>query len=525
MNELFKNINNHVLQFSRHFKFILAIRDTTEKMIDEIYLQEDGKPLVQLNVSTWFTLKDIAKRKIAYFKEKGIYPSSPVSLEIVETILGDTTSNESGLGDFLSKMYNYNKRRKVNYLLSALSRHPDCCKDYMNLWNIALQYERNNWELASVYKNAARQLVLRILLGLIEECKFFEAILAMSGVWYARKIITYLYRRTPINDMENEMDNLGYIGFKSLLTHLLNNPSKNSNISSTELNEKIDFIAQILQKMSSSSEKDTNWCPLVDVKFNQHNFKVDDLSKKLRECYTNKNDNESAYGVKITDAGRFFLESLLPTFEYFACRYETSSAPLFSSLNLILTNDDPKYTNNMGTEHIRKMQKIVFKRIKDITDDDTKFFIADDNVNFDAMYSYGDICRRYCYAPYTGITTDFAHGEQCHPLRILHSHIGYFDNYRIFILTITKDCGNPLYSSEIKKGLSLTILSILEKYVKKIKKLIDNAIGEDEKIIKGSPYVGSANVDHEKKKYEAYIKNIEAAKKAPENLSIRIIAQ
>lgn len=62
LTERFNHIGTDGLNFTQHFKIILAIRDTTEKIIDEVYLQDEGHSKIQLDVSTWFSLSEILEK-------------------------------------------------------------------------------------------------------------------------------------------------------------------------------------------------------------------------------------------------------------------------------------------------------------------------------------------------------------------------------------------------------------------------------------------------------------------------------
>jgi hypothetical protein len=521
---LFNKLGSRGLQFSRHFKFILAIRDTTEKMIHDVHLHgQDGDSLVQLNISTWFSLDEIAKKKISYFKKKGIEASLPIT-DAILTMFNDHTSRKSGLRDILSMMYNHNKRRIVSYLSEIWDQHPDCSKDYCNLWKIALDYEKQNNPLAAAYKNAARQMILRLLLDLIEKCNYFEKIRALDGLGLARKLIINLHRHDPLNDMEDDLENLGYIGFYTLLKPLLDNPYDDDS-TKVDYRETIDEIAEILCTMNSPNKKKTNWCQLVEIKFNQSSFDERELSNKLLECYKNKCDQSKNYAIKITEAGRYFLEGIVPIFEYFSCRYNKNSSPLFSSYNLKLIKKESKNASNHATEHIKSMKKTIFKRIDNVVMGDINFFKINKSVNFGAMYSSNNgALRMYCYEPPSRKYSN--RNEQCNPVRVLHSNISYIDNYRAFILTIKKQphYSDYLeeYSDEIIVGLSHTILNIIEDYVDKLQLLINNELGKHDVTIEEYPYVGKMNVESEKRKCEVYRKKLIDAKQSPENYEIRI---
>ena len=468
-------------------------------------------------------------------------PLSAEQSEVVKYIFEDTTYSEHGISDIISQMYNYNKRRLTIYLTTVLERHPTCCTDYLCLWKKAKKYEgqfeieKNKSELVksknklkelkfliSTYKNGARQIILRLLLDYIEETEYFEVINTISedseillGSSFARKIITYLYRCVPMTEMEDDASNLGYIGFYTLLKEILVGPCLKVKAAQNYRN-KIDLLARILYKMNSSSENNTHWCQLVIIKFKQEEFDVDTLSQKMFFNFENKSD-ELDYGVKITDAGRNFVEGILPNFEYFACRYAKQSLPLFTSGNLTITNRK----SSVATELLDKISKQVFSCIDKTISQDMSFFNSGETSNFDAMYSFEGCPRRFCYEP--PVRNGEGHSnEQCHPLRIIYNHISYIENYRTFILTYKKDDNSYFYENDIRKEISIAILNEIKKFIKKLSNIVDNKTSNN-CFINGSPYVGTMNLEKEKHNIKIYTSKLNQAFSDPLNFTIRIV--
>ncbi len=529
-----QRFNKLGFDFSQHFKIIMAIRDTTEKIIDEVYLQEDGHSRIQVDVSTWFSLDEILKNKLEYFVEKNIVPYSNEQSEIVKSIFSDTTYREGGIGDAISKMYNYNKRRITIYVTSVIELYPESARDYLMLWKRALEFERRfsisklnkHKELTATYKNAARQTFLRILLDYIESTNYFEDINTIGvlggkqlGSGFARKILTYMYRSSPTSAMDDEIGNLGYIGFNTLLRNVFISPCNQSNereISS----EMLEVISRIMCKMNSSSEEKTHWCQLISIKFNQEIFDEHILANEMLAEFKNNSDNCS-YGVKITDAGRFFISNIIPSFEYFSCRYAKQSSPLFATSNLAITAKNKLYCRNIGTELLENIELKVTQCILDTVKFDSEFFAANNIINFDAMYSVAGCPRRYCFEPPSRNLANYGN-EQCHPLRIINSHIRYLDNYRVFILTAIKENGKSFYDVETKEQLSKCVLDIIDKYIIILEKIVKNDIVGAHIKKNSSPYVGKDNVEREQKYVSIYKEKISLARRCPHDYSIRI---
>lgn len=533
LTERFKIINNGNITFSQHFKIILAIRDTTENIIDEVYLQDDCNPKIQLDVSTWFSLDEIIDNKIKYFKKNGILPCSEIQYKIIKYIFSDSTSTENGLSDIFSQMYNYNKRRIIIYLTSALQMHQICGEDYIHLWETAKKYDNGpktneNIELAATYKNGARQIIMRLLLDYIEDTNYFEAINTLRedretllGSGMARKILTYLYRRVPLSSVEDEVENLGFVGFNTLLREVMVSPCRSNN-NPQSYRSKIEILARIMYKLNSSSEESTHWCQLIIIKFGQKDFDPAVLAEQIYKDFEANNDDK-AYGVKICDAGRYFVKAILPNFEYFACRYAKQTFPLFSGNNLtIVRESDNKYNfNTVATELLETISKQVICCINAIISQDLNFFTTTQNHCFDGMYSVEGCTRRYCYEPATRSVANYGN-EQCHPLRIINNHLSYLDNYRAFILTYKKSNDTYYYNDVERKGVSETILKIIKKYIDILNNILDDRIGENGEIINGASYVGNVNVSKEKRFARMYFDRWEEAEASPLDSTIRI---
>lgn len=137
------------------------------------------------------------------------------------------------------------------------------------------------------------------------------------------------------------------------------------------------------------------------------------------------------------------------------------------------------------------------------------------------MYSIEGCSRKYCYEPPTRSIADYGN-EQCHPLRIINNHIRYLDNYRAYVLTLKNKNGIYYYDEEARKGLSITILNIIESYIDKLNDILNDKIGENGTPIVGASYVGNMNVDNEKRHASVYFNKCKLAKKSPLDFTIRI---
>ncbi len=503
--------------FYSHFKFILAIRDTTDKIITPIDEHEEDFSNNKIDVSNWFYVLDIYNKKIEYFRENGLLKNDETlnnTIKAIEYIFEDQTLY--GLRTTLNSMYNNNKRRITRYVFSIISRNPIRISKYIDLWEKS-KIAQNN-ELSNIYKHAARSIIKRSLYDLIEETLYFKKLKSInignddSGLGMARKIITVLYRYNPQLDDNNE-----YLDFYHLIKELVNNPFYDS-IDENYIKSKIKIIVDILLELNNSSIFKTNWCQLIDIKFNRKtlNENIKSIMEEvIYDIYINRNTNSDNYGVKLTSAGKHFL-SICPEFEYFCCRYKKNSEPIFSEENI---------TNSLKT--INDVKKQTFKCIDKIVENDKSFVSQNTVYNYNVLYSDDVVIRHYLYSSHVNSAQDYG-VEEHHTLRILNSHIGHIDMYRTFILI------NENINEADKKIISIKLLEIIDEYVAKIKELCNISsrcestttyyIGGNKRT--NGEYVYDNVIDYSGKLfYQVYLNQLEKAKKQPLNKYIRIIRE
>lgn len=503
--------------FYSHFKFILAIRDTTDKIISPIDEHEEDFSNNKIDVSNWFNVLDIYNKKINYFKGNGIFKDDKTlnnTIKAIEYIFEDQTLY--GLRTTLNSMYNNNKRRITRYIFSVISRNPVRISRYIELWEKSKT--TNNHELSKIYKHAARSIIKRSLYDLIEETLYFKKLKSInignddSGLGMARKILTILYRYNPQLDDNNE-----YLDFYHLIKELINNPFYDS-VDESYARNKIKIIVDILLELNNSSIYKTNWCQLIDIKFNRKtlNENIKNIMEEvIYDIYINRNADAVNYGVKLTSAGKHFL-TICPEFEYFCCRYKKNSEPIFSEENI---------TNSLKT--INYIKKQTFKCIDKIIEND-KAFVSQNNVyNYNVLYSDDVVVRHYLYSSHVNSAQDFGL-EENHTLRILNSHIGHIDMYRTFVLF------NKNIKEDDRRVISTKLLEIIDEYIAKIKELC-NISSRCEGTI--TYYIGGSKrtngeyrydemTDYSGKLfYQVYLDQVEKARKQPLNEYIRIIRE
>lgn len=511
----FMESQNDVLpiDFYKYFKVILIIRDTTDKMLNPDHWHDEDFPNNIVDVSDWYNTFQIYDKKIKYFKQNKVFENDEIIKvleEAISYIFNDNT--QKGLNTYINAMYNNNKRRITRYLIAALIIYKERTLKYIEFWEKAT-YSTND-EMTQIYKYAARSIIKRTLLDLVENTQYFNNLKAIkssdntSNLGLARKLLTVLYRLSLQHADENEP----YIGVYSVLSSLFDSPTHQSN--PQEIKGKIEHLVNILYHLNNHSIVQTNWCQLIDIKFNRKAFNSQSLthmSDFLFNEYVAKR-NDERYGIKITSAGKIFL-LVCQEFEYFTCRYKASRVPLFCS---------PDLTYALNT--IKEIKKQTFKCIEHVVSSDKAFVSVGVNYNYNAMYTDNDtgIIRPYLYVSRN------TQREQQHVLRIIDSHIGHIDRYRTYILSLD----NTIYDENAKLKFSNETLNILGEYANLLKNIsaISSKNGVSESYYlggyrrsRGELYYNEKPTLDGKNYYQDYLTNLSKARSKPLDGSIRII--
>jgi len=295
----------------------------------------------------------------------------------------------------------------------ALARTPESVVKLFNKeWSRALK--EDNY----VLKYLCRMLFFRILLNYSQETNYLDRLsLANSDAYnrdsgsYARKVATYLHNKTT-----NDESGI-YISFPEIIKSVLQKPFFSEN---EVLKSQIKDLANVLFTMSLSRSTDTNWNALIVIKFGYNtSCSANDLYEKMVCLWEEYQDNKSIitnaneYAIKLTPAGNFYAQ-IVPTFEYYACRFNDNYKPLIAIAN-----------NDECEELLNIVMKRAFFDIDNIVNEDKIFIRSMGQKEVDFSRLYYDVEWLY--------RSKNRNAPDVHPGRILRQHIGYLDNYRKYI--------------------------------------------------------------------------------------------
>lgn len=507
------------------FRLIVACRDTSENMISPIDNQD--AEIEYVITSEWFRASDILQKRIEYYdnqlQQRYELEDRSTVIKAFNEVLSDEVKN-TGLYDKLHEMYNYNYRRMVRYLVETLSGN-NLYEDYLDIlsnystWKDNLKHARQRRDKAfqeqssnmmQVCLTGARQAIVAGLLRNIAQTGFFNLIENATvtssshlGYSYARKILTYLCRRIPKDNILRADE---YVPFNDLIHNAL------TKVNGAKLtNDDITIITNLLMYFSEPSRK-FKWCQQIAIRYNDDNFSWKLLYETLcsiRDGHLYSND----YALKITNAGRFFLAHM-SEFEYFAARYsrqtynnEAPFAPLFCKANLERIGNRYKCISLIYQVKNSTFQYPFSKdsstRCLDVSFiSDEKFFYDDYGGKWENMYSSRHVPKFYLFK--SG-NIEFPHAE-----RTLEKHISYLDCYRNYVLMLScKYFGveTEEEADQIKENISTEILNVLEDYINKLQEFYD--IQDD----KGWYYCGGErNISPQRYDTSAYTEKLNSAR-------------
>jgi hypothetical protein len=506
--DCFERVN---IQYEKYFRNILVIRDTTFNMMGTNRDQDIDFDTVYTDISRIYRVEEIYNKKTQYFSNSNIIEKQKKLFELLQTIVGD-----AHLMEYVSNMYNYNKRRMTSYLISALmggknfkkTIEYEKIKDYIDYSEEVHKrhilpiegnppIEDNN--IFAAYKNGARFIIIRMLLDLIQSDKpedllpgYFTRIKTVDpdnsklGYNFARRLLLYLNNKLPDDNTNN------YVGFYTLINDLFRSPCNGL------LSVDLTSLAELLFTLSDRNKNNTDWVQLITLKFCGINPESPDEIKNILKCICDRRENDNNYEVKITSAGRSFIR-FSPHYEYFACRYRHNSAPLFI-LGKELINKENCLTN------INFIKEKAFACIDEMLKFEEEFYKADGFVNYEVKFSNEENHRYYLHRAKKG-------EEETHGIRILNNHIGYLNNFRLYLIneSLRNKKDKEQYASFIND-----VLVVIGEYIDKFGKLVnEKSINEN----RTSYFVGNMYHDKYTSILGIYNEQLATAQNDPLNIS------
>lgn len=381
--------NNHEFRI----KFIMTIRCTTARICG-IKLHPADEKASDIDISSWFSIDDILKRKIAFLDKRKIKDSN---YALAKQISGDfrqcANGDLTGIQLFLSPLFNDNKRLIIDFLGIIIEGKEN--KEKFNYKYHLNKYEEN-WNLdTDISRCAARNIIKGIVLyklkniddlfknmKVVRENKNTHE--AENGLGLARRILTIIYNKS--------LENHNEILLSEVVGELYATKNINTVWRNPEYSKKRSQVSQIIYHMTTYNRRDNDWIQFIDLQYDDANkkLKISNASEMEKVLYS---DFEK-FHITIMPAGITYLKHIVASFEYFSVRYTKNYQPLFSAIpspNTIENVSDIKKLECYKI--IENVKKYAISCINNIHDHNLKIRIKNDRkthaeriVNFHRFY-------------------------------------------------------------------------------------------------------------------------------------------
>lgn len=316
-----KHLNQGGNIHKEHFKFAMAVRDSTARMCG-VRLHASDAEASNLDLGKWYDTQDIISLKKKWYAQNQI----PIeNSDIVEQISGDsrTCSDQTitGLKLLIDPLFNNNKRLIIDFIGSMveLPKNEKNIQMYRSLWN----------ENTSQSRFAARSIIRGMILNELEEKpdKLFEHLKTYStrnnnnGMGDARKILTILYNNIHKGN-ENEMP------LATVLSELFHKADIQKVWNDERNASKRKSISEILFFMNSYNRRENDWIQFIDLQFKMSDCDIVVEDADMLEQILSKNMKNCT--IHLMPAGRAYLIYIVASFEFFSLRYVPNYAPLFT---------------------------------------------------------------------------------------------------------------------------------------------------------------------------------------------------
>lgn len=401
--------------------FIFAMRETTSMQITGHFKDGMEQNVLYFDMSMDTNKSLIVEKKYEFLNNYKNKIENQVMVRIFEDVYRICTDYYTKENIF--PMFNNDFKRSITCITKICQENRDILKQHYNLNRINKPFT----------KNGSRGIVYRLIYNKFKSEHYFEKI-GIEPYHYkftpSRIILTILYNYLPDDENEDSERLMPEnIDMKVLFTYA-------SSILDVEM-----FINAILGMFSLSDEKMWNHLITFD---NVKEVSYNGL-KEFVVAYTNNKMIPSDIKLRITDAGKNYLKEICTHFEFFSCRFCEQSLPLFCKENF---------------EYLEEEDKYVFEKIIDDVYEAVKNCCYNLRVSYNKKIQekYKDITNKdLLTSKYVFRSKNEAKGI-LHEERIVHKHITYIDNFRLYIIKY-------IYPEKCKE-INIRIIAILKKYIK-----------------------------------------------------------
>lgn len=437
-------------KYSSSYAILFATRESTIELLAKSdpfrKKHNEEKGVTAAKIVNWFNFTSIVDAKIkAFIHEDDV--DSKFFREVFDCAMKDLTFSKWSLGRLIPNAYNQNFRKAAGNVALAMSHFVDSAVFFMNNWKKADELYKQlscNPQLKEQYqatKHLCRKVFLRIILDHINSIdeeggtRCFEEIEGCFSsenehCQHVRRLLFYLNNRSIYSN------GISYPSTNMIVENILKRfkyTLQNDNVEGYEMKS----LALLIKKLNIAANLETNWANAVNIN-SIDDIELEKIIPSNWRNFSKKINNRAGARIKITTAGKFYA-LVFQDFEYFACRHQPDSKPLY----MIRTIDE-----------FNQSIKAITGKVFDCIDETCEAEAG--NKGFLWKSNKSDLVKPSWFFK---LSKDFK--ETAYPKRIIVSHLRYFKDY---LLLVNNDESIPL---EERNQLKIAIEATIKSYEKK----------------------------------------------------------
>lgn len=390
------------IDFYTDMTFIFVMRETTTMLINEHFQDRLKNFSEHFDISSDIDKGKIIKKRKCFLEDNTSHITNKRLQEGVDYIYN--ASLDYYVRDYIYSLFNNDYKR----IIGCISQICQTNKKSLIDEQLEMISHPINYDIIKSIKYGSRSILLRLILDNFYDNKYFKTIGVDKSISRSLKyspsriILTYLFGfQSDHNDRFMIHDD------NSILVYELYDDLKPLFGGSDEI--AFELFVNTLWGMFSLRTSST-W---------NHLITFDSIKSISKDAIKNAIISKEDMHVRITCAGRYYIRYICTHFEFFSCRCNRDSYPLFSKYNNKYIANDKQY----------RFEQIIQKVFKKVANCCHNLLVSEENTFIrSGEYTRYSLLDSPCFYSMNNAKAS-THAE-----RIIHNHIQYLDAYRLYLI-------------------------------------------------------------------------------------------
>lgn len=386
--------------FYEDITYIFVMRETSATQVSDHFTDRLYDISDHFDISKDIKKRNIIEKKYQYIeKNKNLNKRLYDDIKNIRLLCKDTYVNGT-----IFSLFNNDYKRAVSCLTKTYKYNSKAIHEEIKIMNYGHSFD----------KHGARGIVYRLIFNHFKGKRYFHNLgLNRKDYWVNdftpfRVILTYLNNIQPEHIDQFLTDDSDLVSLHQIYEDFIN-------ILSPTWNQSQHLLADALWSMYELRKSET-WNHLITFD-SVATVKKDILFSEFKQFYEEKKIR-SDIQIRITCAGRTYVNFVCTHFEFFACRFSDIDKPLFSDKNLSLDSKGIYQFEKIISQVYNAVTKCC-KKLNDFTKD---IFINKLKYTKESLLKEKYVHHKEDRAPLF------------HEERIIHQHIGYIEAYRKYLI-------------------------------------------------------------------------------------------